>query len=137
MGVPGFGGGPLLPPPPPPPHPNRIKTSTIPAVSETGRKRHSIPRGLDRREMPHAIAAIAVTNTNRLDGLLRGSAGGGSGLARGATSDGAVVVMVTVTLAAELPGVSGLGEIVQPALEGTPVQLNVTGWLMPASPCKL
>src|ERR1035438_9305465 len=47
---------------------------------------------------------------------------------------GAVVVTVTVTLVAELPGVTGLGETVQVASEGAPMQMNVMGWFNPPSP---
>jgi hypothetical protein len=41
-------------------------------------------------------------------------------------SEGALVVTVTVTLVAELPGVSVLGETVQVASEGAPVQAKLT-----------
>jgi hypothetical protein len=41
---------------------------------------------------------------------------------------------VTVTLVAELPAVTGLGETVQVASEGAPVQVKLTLWLNPFSP---
>lgn len=58
-------------------------------------------------------------------------AGGRRGETRGATSEGAVVETETVMLVAELPGVSGLGETVQVASEGAPLQVKLTAWLRP------
>jgi hypothetical protein len=51
---------------------------------------------------------------------------GGRGLGRGAPTDGAVVVTFTVTFAEELLTVNELGETVQVAFEGAPVQVKVT-----------
>jgi hypothetical protein len=42
-----------------------------------------------------------------------------------------VVETETVILVAELPGVSELGETVQVASEGAPLQVKFTGWLRP------
>jgi hypothetical protein len=60
----------------------------------------------------------------------RGKAGG-SGRERGAVSEGAVVVTLTVIFVAELPAVTGFGETVQEASEGAPVQVKLTLWLNP------
>jgi hypothetical protein len=51
--------------------------------------------------------------------------------------DGGVVVTVTVTFAAELPGVTGFGEAEQVASEGAPVQVKLTAWFNPPSPATL
>ena len=99
-------------PPPPPPHPIRIKTSTIPAVSDTRGESQRSVCGLYRREVFHAIAARIAMSIKRRVGFRSGSAGGGSGLTRGVASDGAVVPMVTVRFVAVPPGVAGLGEMV-------------------------
>ena len=56
------------------------------------------------------------------------------GETRGATAEGAAVVTETVILVAELPGVSRLGETVQVASEGAPLQVKFTGWLRPPRP---
>jgi hypothetical protein len=56
---------------------------------------------------------------------------------RGALIDGAVVVTVTVTFVAELAAVTGLGETVQVASEGAPLQARLTLWLNPPSPVTL
>jgi hypothetical protein len=58
----------------------------------------------------------------------------GRGRERGALTEGAVVVTVTVTLVAELPAVTGFGETVQVASEGAPVQVKVTVPDKPPSP---
>jgi hypothetical protein len=60
----------------------------------------------------------------------RGGAGG-RGRERGALTEAAVVVTLTVIFVAELPGVTGLGETVQVASEGAPVQVKVTAWFNP------
>jgi hypothetical protein len=77
--------------------------------------------------MAHAINAKTKASISR---PLRpgGDSGGtgGSGRERGALSEGAVVVTLTVTFVAELPGVSVLGETVQLASEGAPVQVKLT-----------
>ena len=52
----------------------------------------------------------------------------------GGPVDGGVVVTVTVTFVAELPGVTGFGEAEQVASEGTPVQVKFTAWFIPPSP---
>jgi hypothetical protein len=87
--------------------------------------------------MAHAIAARTKASISRP--LRPGDRGvaGGSGRERGPLTEGAVVVTVTVTLAAELPGVNGLGEAVQAAWKGAPVQVRLTLWLNPSSPVKL
>jgi hypothetical protein len=41
---------------------------------------------------------------------------------------------VTVTLVAELPGVTGFGEAVHVASDGAPVHVRFTLWLNPSSP---
>jgi hypothetical protein len=87
--------------------------------------------------MAHAIAARAKASINRP--LRPGDRGGtgGSGRERGGLTEGAVVVTLTVTFVAELPGVTGVGETVQVASEGAPVQVKPTLWLNPPSPVKL
>jgi phage tail tape-measure protein len=82
----------------------------------------------------HAITARANASINRH--LRPGERGGtgGRGRERGALSEGAVVVTVTVTFVAELPTVTGFGETVQVASEGAPVQVKVTVPDNPASP---
>ena len=59
---------------------------------------------------------------------------GGRRRERGALTEGAVVVTVTVTLDAELPNVAGLGETEQVASEGAPVQVKLTVPDNPPSP---
>jgi hypothetical protein len=49
---------------------------------------------------------------------------GGRGLGRGAPTDGAVVVAFTVTFVEELLRANELGETVQAASEGAPVQVK-------------
>jgi uncharacterized lipoprotein YbaY len=76
--------------------------------------------------MAHAINARTKASISRpLRPGDRGGAGG-SGRERGALSEGAVVVTLTVIFVAELPGVSVLGETVQVASEGAPVQVKFT-----------
>jgi hypothetical protein len=81
--------------------------------------------------MAHAIAARAKPSINRP--LRPGDRGGtgGRGRERGALTDAAVVVAVTVILVAELPAVTEVGETVQVASEGAPVQVKLTLWLNP------
>jgi hypothetical protein len=76
--------------------------------------------------MAHVTAARAKASINRP--LRPGDSGGtgGSGRERGALREGAVVVTLTVIFVAELPGVSALGETVQVASEGAPVQVKLT-----------
>ena len=59
------------------------------------------------------------------------------GRERGTLTEGAVVVTLTVTFVAELPGVIVLGETVQVASEGAPAQVKLTVWLNPPSPTAL
>ena len=77
-----------------------------------------------RRVMAQAIAARTKASIHRPH--RPGDKGGGNGRERGALTEGAVVVTVTVTLVAELPTVTGFGETVQVASEGAPVQVKVT-----------
>jgi len=56
---------------------------------------------------------------------------GGRCRERGALSEDAVVVTVTVTFVAELLGVNVLGDTVHVAFEGVPVQAKLTLWLNP------
>jgi hypothetical protein len=84
--------------------------------------------------MAHAIAVRTNASINRpLRPGDRGGAGG-SRRERGALTEAAVVVTLTVILVAELPGVTGLGETVQVASEGAPAQVRLTLWLNPPSP---
>jgi hypothetical protein len=95
---------------------------------------HRLTPGWFRRPMAHAIVARTKASMNRP--LRPGDRGGtgGSGRERGALTEAAVVVTVTVTFVAELPGVIVLGETVQVAPEGAPVQVKPTLWLNLPSP---
>lgn len=84
-----------------------------------------------RRMTAHPIAARAKAISHRPPARGDRGATGGSGRERGALIVGAVVVTVTVTFVAELPGVMGLGEAVQVASEGAPAQAKATLWLNP------
>ena len=70
--------------------------------------------------MAHAIAARTKASINRPLTLGDRGGTGGRGRERGALTEAAVVVKVTVTLVAELPAVTGFGETVQVASEGAP-----------------
>ncbi len=87
-----------------------------------------------RRLMAHAIAARTKASINKP--LKPGDRGGTGerGRERGVPTEGAVVVTLTVTLVAELPAVTGLGETVQVASEGAPVQVKLTVPVNPPSP---
>jgi len=76
--------------------------------------------------MAHAIVARAKASVNRP--LRPGNRGGNGGRyrERGALTEAAVVVTLTMTLVAELPAVTGFGETVQVASEGAPVQVKLT-----------
>ena len=76
---------------------------------------HRFTPGWFRRRMAHASAARTRASITRP--VCPGNKGptGGSCRDRGALSDGAVVVTVTVRFVAELPGVTELGETVQVA----------------------
>lgn len=84
--------------------------------------------------MAHAIAPRTKVSINRP--LRLGNAGrtGGSGRDRGALTEAAVVVTLTVALVAALPTVAGFGETVQVASEGAPAQVKVTVPDNPPSP---
>jgi hypothetical protein len=84
--------------------------------------------------MAHAIATRTEARINRP--LRPGKRGGtgGRGRERGAPTEGAVVVTLTVIFVAEPPAVTGLGETVQVASERAPVQAKLTLWLNPPSP---
>jgi hypothetical protein len=87
--------------------------------------------------MTHAINARTKVSINRpLTPGDRGGAGG-SGRERGALTEGAVVVTLTVRFVAELPTVTGFGETVQVASDGPPVQVKLTLSLSPPSPAAL
>ncbi len=95
---------------------------------------HRPTPGWFRRMMAHAIAAKTKASINKP--LRPGDRGGtgGIGRKRGALTEGAVVLTVTVTLVAVLPAVTGLGATVQVASEGAPVQAKVTVPVNPPSP---
>jgi hypothetical protein len=90
--------------------------------------------GWFRRMMGHAIAARTKASINKPARPGDRGGAGGSGRERGALSEGAVVVTVTVTLAAVLPMVAGFGETAQVASEGAPVQVKLTVPGNPPSP---
>jgi hypothetical protein len=87
--------------------------------------------------MTHAIAMRTKASISRA--LRSGDRGGtgGRGRERGALTEAAAVVTLTVIFVAKLPGVAGLGEIVQLASEGAPVQAKLTVSLNPPSPARL
>jgi hypothetical protein len=87
--------------------------------------------------MAHAINPKTKASISRplSPGDSRGA--GGSGRERGTLNEGAVVVTLTVTFVAELPAVTEVGETVQVASEGAPLQVKLTLWLNPASPATL
>ena len=109
--------------PPPPPHPASARVSNNPEASRTIVDCHRLTPGWFRRPMAHAVAARAKASINRP--LRPGDRGatGGRGRERGALTEAAVVVTVTVTF---VPAVAGFGETVQLASEGAPVQVKVT-----------
>jgi len=82
----------------------------------------------------HAIAARAKVSISRPFAPGNSGGTGGSGRDRGALIEGAVVVIVTVTLVVELPAISGFGETVQVASDGAPVHVKFTVPDNPPSP---
>ena len=122
------------PPLPPPPHPASAKISRKPKTNGGKVDIHLLAPVWFRRAMAQVVAARTIARISRP--LRPGVRGGmvGSGRERGALTEGAVVVTVTVTLVAELSNVAGLGETVQVASEGTPVQVKVTVPDNPPSP---
>ena len=123
---------------PPPPHPAAsARVSNNPEASGTIVDRHRLTPGWFRRPMAHAIAVRTKASINRP--LRRGDRGGtwGRCRVRGALTEAAVVVTLTVTFVAEPPGVTGLGETVQVASDGAPEQVKLTLWLNPPSPATL
>jgi acyl transferase domain-containing protein len=86
--------------------------------------------------MAQAIAARAKTSIHRPRTPGERGGTGGRGRERGALR-AAVVVTVTVTFVAELPAVAEVGETVQVASEGAPVQAKLTLWLNPPTPAIL
>jgi hypothetical protein len=118
---------------PPPPHPASPRVSNNPAASGTSVDRHRLTPGCFRRPMAHAIAARTKASINRARRPGERGRAGGRGRERGALTEGAVVVTLTVTLVPELPAVTGVGTV-QVASEGAPVQVRLTLWLNPPSP---
>jgi hypothetical protein len=87
--------------------------------------------------MAHAVAARSRASINNsLEPGERGMPVARTPLPGGAVDPG-VVVTVTVTFAAELPGVTGFGETEQAAREGAPAQVKLTLWLYPPRPATL
>jgi len=92
---------------------------------------HRLTPGRVRRPNDHVIAARTKASINiPLRSGDRGGAGG-RGRERGALSEGAVVVTVTVTLVAELPTITESGKTVHLASAGAPVQVKLTFWFIP------
>jgi hypothetical protein len=90
-----------------------------------------------RRRIAHAVAARSRASINNSpEPGERGMPVARNPLFGGAVDPG-VVVTVTVTFAAELPGVAGFGEAEQVASEGAPVQVKFTAWFIPPSPSML
>jgi len=89
--------------------------------------------GWFRRAMAHAKTVSSRRIVNRPVGF-EGIGASGLSRPRGATSEGAVVVTLTVTLVAEFASVTGFGETVQVASEGAPVHVKLTVPEMPPSP---
>jgi hypothetical protein len=105
--------------------------SNNPAISRTRLERRQLTRMGLRRRIAHAVATRSKASINNSPE----PGERGMPVARyplpGGPVDGGVVVTVTVTFAAELPGVAGFGETVQAASEGAPAQVKLTLWLNP------
>jgi hypothetical protein len=85
-----------------------------------------------RRSVP--VSSDRLSNTNNQGPAIRTS-GHWVGGASGGTAERAVVLTLTVAIAGILPLiVAGLGEIVQVAASGTPLQVNDTAPLNPFEP---
>lgn len=94
-----------------------------------------VVRGCLQRPRTHAIAANRNEVSTRSP-LTPSGIGetGGRGRKRDEPVEAAVVVTVTVTLVAEFPSDSGLGETVQVASAGAPVQVKATVPVIPPWP---
>jgi hypothetical protein len=100
-------------------------------------ERHRLTRIGLRRPIVHAVTASSRASINNsLEPGERGMPVERYPLPGGAVNGG-VVVTVTVTFAAELPGVTGFGEAEQVASEGAPVQVKFTAWFIPPTPAML
>jgi hypothetical protein len=110
--------------------------SNNPAVSGRKADRHGLMPGY----FPRQIAQTSVARTHaRIHRPLMPcdmGASGGRRRERGALTEGAVVVTLTVTLVTELPAVTEFGTV-QVASEGAPVQVRLTLRLNPPSPARL
>ena len=98
--------------------------------------RHWPPQGWVRHMIAHAIDARTKATINRPLRPSDSGGAGGSGRERGALNEGPVVATLTVIFVAELPGVTGLGETMQVASAGAPLQAKVTLWLNPPCPSR-
>jgi len=109
---------------PPPPHPGSARVSNNPAASGIIVDCQRFTPARVRRILTHPNRARKKATINK---PLRPGDGGGigeSGRERGPAIEGAVVVTVTVTFVAELPGVTeGAAQV---ASEGTPVHVKLT-----------
>jgi hypothetical protein len=121
----------------PPPHPANARVSNNAEASGMIAARHRLATGRLRRPMAQAIATRAKASVNRPFSPGDRGGTGRSGRERGTLLAGAVVVTVTVTFAAELPGISVLGENAQVAPEGALAHAKVTLWLNPPWPATL
>jgi hypothetical protein len=121
-GVPGL----LVLPPPPPPHPAIAKVSNIPSARATDPVRSRLTPGWLQFQAAQAAPLRNSASITRLSGQGVSGRVGGKGRERGALTEGAVVVTVTVTFVPELLGVSEVCESWQVASEGAPVQAKLT-----------
>jgi hypothetical protein len=126
-GVPDTGGGGVVTAPPPPPHAAQ-KIAKTAAAASTARLRRTFRRRTAAKE-----ESVASINSHATHGTGSGLAvPGGTSRRWGLASERAVVVTVTVALAAFVPsGATEVGEMEQVAADGAPVQLNDTCQLKP------
>ena len=114
--------------------PASASASSNPAASGRNAACHRPAPQILRRANAHAIAARTKASINKSLRPVESGGAGGTGPEGGALIEAAVVVTVTVTLVAELPSDAGLGETVQVASEGAPVQVKLTVPDNPPSP---
>ncbi|MGD1158567.1 MAG: hypothetical protein ABSA41_22460 [Terriglobia bacterium] len=116
---------------PPPPHAAIARVSNNPAASVRNVARRRLTSGWHQPRTVQTTAAKAKASMTKPTGPGKSGLAGGRGRERGALTEGAVVVTVTVIFVAELPGVSVLGDTVQVDFEGAPAQVKLTLWLNP------
>jgi hypothetical protein len=90
-----------------------------------------------RRAKAHAVAAKAKASIARPLRPVGKGESGARGPKRGALTEGAVVVTLTVIFVPELSGTIVVGDTMQVASEGNPAQVKATVWLSPPRPTTL